>query len=56
MNMQEFVDNHREKLIEHIECYLPEDYKIDDDEIKEWVINDEGLYNFAKYVEGVEDL
>jgi hypothetical protein len=43
---------HREELTEIIKNTCP-NCEIDDDEIENWILNDEGLYNWAREA-GVE--
>lgn len=54
MTIEEFIEKHRETLVQIIEpgnkmCVLD----IDQEEIEMWILNDEGLYNWAMS-EGVE--
>jgi hypothetical protein len=52
ISMEEFIEEHREELTEIIKNTCP-NCEIDDDEIENWILNDEGLYNWAREA-GVE--
>ena len=54
MTLQEFIDEHRGELDRIIRAAAGnENLDIDDDERENWIINDEGLYDWAKS-EGVD--
>ena len=53
MKLEEFINMHRRTLKRAIERVCPNIDGLDDEEIGEWIANDEGLYNWAKD-EGVE--
>ena len=46
MTIEEFIDNNRDALDECINRVFQQDDR-DDDERELWIINDEGLYNWA---------
>ena len=54
MTMQDFIDEHYEEIDEVIKSHVPH-CKIDDEEREMWILNDEGLYNWA-VSEDVEDI
>jgi hypothetical protein len=54
MTMYEFIRRNRVELDAAIRGVLKRpEYKLDDDERRLWVLNDEGLYNWARS-EGVK--
>lgn len=56
MTLQEFIDNNRAELDSLIrEAINQPNFELDDDERELWVMNDEGLYNWA-LSEGVEEI
>ena len=46
-SIYEFIKNNRKEIDEAIKRAVPE-ARIDDDERRLWILNDEGLYNWAK--------
>ena len=55
MTIEEFVRQNQEELVECIRNSYPELERDDTEEIELWVMNDEGLYNWALN-SGVEDI
>ena len=53
MSKREFIRTNRKKIDEHIRKILPHIGTINDDEREQWIMNDEGLYNWAR-AEGVK--
>ena len=51
MSIEEWVEQHRDELVEIIP--VKNKSLLDDEELEMWVMNDEGLYNWA-ISEGVE--
>ena len=47
MIMQEFIKENRQELHECIDNVCPE-HPRNDSEIRLWILNDEGLYNWAR--------
>ncbi len=54
MTLQECIQGNRKQLTEYILNNCP-NCEIGDEEIEEWIRNDEGLYSWAMS-EGVEDI
>ncbi len=52
MTLREFIKDNRQELDEAIRRVVP-NAQIDNEERRQWVLNDEGLYNWARS-EGVE--
>lgn len=53
-SMQDFIRENREALDEAIRRALKRpDWKLNDEERRQWIANDEGLYNWARS-EGVK--
>ena len=53
MKLREFIKNNREELDRLIRRALDRpDFKLNDEERRQWILNDEGLYNWARQ-EGV---
>ena len=52
MTLQAFIERHRQELDDHIQSIAPGAPK-SDNERRLWVLNDEGLYNWARS-EGVK--
>lgn len=49
MTLRMFIEKHRDELDEHIRRTLnTTDFRINDEERRLWVLNDEGLYLWAK--------
>lgn len=55
MTIEEFIEENRGELDSCIRNVVGPNFDIDDDEREMWIMNDEGLYNWAKSA-GVEDL
>ena len=56
MDLMDFIAENRGELDELIRGALNDpNFDIDDEERRLWVLNDEGLYNWARS-EGVEDI
>ncbi len=53
MTLEQFIRRHRSELTAAIRAQVPNGGRIDDEERRLWVLNDEGLYNWARS-EGVE--
>ena len=47
MKLQEFIKDNREELHKAIDNVVPE-HPRNDEEIRLWILNDEGLYNWAR--------
>lgn len=53
-SIEDFIDNNRDDLIEIIKkATNKKNYQFDNAEIENWILNDEGLYNWARS-EGVD--
>lgn len=52
-SVRDFIQEHREELDTVIRRRVPNIRRLDDDERRLWILNDEGLYNWARS-EGVE--
>lgn len=49
MRMRDFIKNNREELKRLIRKYLGQpDFSLNDEDLRQWVLNDEGLYNWAR--------
>lgn len=48
MTIREFIGKHRADLKEMIRARVTRDFEIDDEEIRLWILNDEGLYLWAR--------
>lgn len=49
MTLRMFISKHRDELDECIRRVLNDtDYRINDEERRQWVLNDEGLYRWAR--------
>ena len=48
MKLSEFIREHRQELDECIKRACPNNARFNDDERRLWILNDEGLYNWAK--------
>lgn len=48
MKMSDFIRKHRGVIDSVIKTVTKRDGKLNDKERKEWVLNDEGLYNLAR--------
>ena len=48
MTLKEFIKEHKEELVSLIQDTCGNLNKIDDNEIRLWILNDEGLYRWAK--------
>lgn len=48
MTMQEFIDEHRGEIADGIRRATGQNTQPDDEEIEQWIENDEGLYNWAE--------
>lgn len=48
MTMEQFIEDHRGELDSAIRRVLGPNADLDDDERENWILNDEGLYNWAK--------
>lgn len=48
MTLQNFIDEYRAELTRAITKRVPNIRTIDDEEIRLWILNDEGLYHWAK--------
>lgn len=55
MTIQEFIEENRAELVSCIQNVIGPNFEIDDDEVENWVMNDESLYNWA-LSENVEDI
>jgi len=56
MTLQEFIDDNRAELDSGIRAAIGQpNFDLDDDERELWIMNDEGLYNWA-LSEGVEEI
>lgn len=53
MSMREFIKQNRAQIDKAIKSVLGEDYRLNDNERRDWIMNDEGLYNWARS-EGVK--
>lgn len=53
MTIQQFIKKHRVEIDEFIHCSLHSKYRLNDEEREQWILNDEGLYLWAKS-EGVK--
>ena len=47
MKLVEFIEENREVLESNISALCGIDISNDDEEIERWIMNDEGLYNWA---------
>jgi hypothetical protein len=47
MTMREFIKKNRTELDQCIHNVVP-GYKLNDEERRQWILNDEGLYNWAR--------
>ena len=47
MTMREFIKENRTELDMCIKKIVP-NYRLNDEERRQWILNDEGLYNWAK--------
>jgi len=52
-SMREFIREHREELTSAIKGACPNIGSLNDEDREDWILNDEGLYNWAKR-EGVD--
>lgn len=48
MDIQEFIDNNYDELLQHIKSVCPNCQIFNDKDIEQWILNDEGLYLWAK--------
>lgn len=48
MTLKAFIREHRDELKECIRRVVGEGARIDDAEIRLWILNDEGLYRWAR--------
>lgn len=48
MTLREFIKENREELTAAILRACPNARRIDDEERRLWILNDEGLYNWAR--------
>ena len=48
MTIREFIRKNRAELDEAIKRQVPNIRHLDDDERYQWILNDEGLYNWAR--------
>lgn len=48
MTVEEFIDDNRAAIDEAIQGLCPNIGDLDDDERELWLLNDEGLYNWAQ--------
>jgi len=55
MKIEQFIENNREELKAIVKKAVPNNQYDDDGELEDWILNDEGLYNWA-LPEGVEDI
>jgi len=53
--LAKFIERYRSELTRMIRTSVPNLGALDDDDIEQWIANDEGLYQWA-LSEGVEDL
>ena len=47
MTLREFIKGHRAEIDEAVRCLVP-DNRMNDEERRLWVLNDEGLYLWAR--------
>lgn len=47
-NIREWIRTHRHELDELIRRACPNIGQLNDDDRREWILNDEGLYNWAR--------
>ena len=49
MTLREFTKKHRAELDRWINAKVPNlNYKLNDKDRRDWILNDEGLYNWAR--------
>ena len=48
MRLQDFIRENRQELDECIKRVCP-NCRLNDEDRKQWILNDEGLYNWARY-------
>jgi hypothetical protein len=48
MSLREFIRQNREEIDNAIRSVLGKDYKLNDEERRQWILNDEGLYLWAR--------
>ncbi|MBC8146962.1 MAG: hypothetical protein H8E98_03120 [Bacteroidetes bacterium] len=53
ITLEQYIEENRLVFIDMIREYVPLNYTIDDDEIREWILNDEVMYRMA-IEDGVE--
>jgi succinate dehydrogenase flavin-adding protein (antitoxin of CptAB toxin-antitoxin module) len=46
MTLEEFINENRGELRDCILNVLGQNFDVDDEEIEDWIMNDEGLYNW----------
>lgn len=47
--LRQFITEHRAEMDEAIRKYLDQpSFKLNDDDRRQWILNDEGLYNWAR--------
>ena len=48
-SIREFIKEHREEIDEGVRRYLKRpDFRLNDEERRQWILNDEGLYRWAR--------
>jgi hypothetical protein len=55
MTLAEFIQENRDEIDECIQSVTTQDH-IDDDERELWILNDEGMYNWANQYVDADDL
>ena len=55
MELQTFIDENRDEINSAIKRLCPNCQIVDDGDREDWILNDEGLYNWAR-AEGVNPL
>ena len=48
MSLQDFIRNNRKEIDNHIKSVCPNAKYFNDEERRQWVLNDEGLYLWAR--------